>query len=80
MLKLFQKKPKKKQPPQLLDINGLPIEEGLQVMAHRYELGKCIIELDGLHYYYISLETQQKMSYTKMVDAITGNQKVEVCD
>jgi len=80
MFSFLKKKPKEKQPPQLLDLNGLPIQAGLTVNAHRYELGKCIVELDELHFYYRSVHSDEKVSYTKMIDAITGNQKVEVCD
>ena len=80
MLSFFKKKPKEKQPPQLLDLNGVPIEPGINVHAHRYDLGKCTVELEGLHYFYQSTQKDERVSYTKMIDAITGNQKVEVCE
>ena len=76
MFSLFKKKPKEKQPPQLLDLGGVPILEGDTVESHRYELGRCKVELEGLHYFYVSESTGHKVSYLKMVDAITGNQKV----
>ena len=76
MLKLFKKKPQEKQPPHLLDMEGHPINEGDQVLSHRYELGTCDVILEGLQFFYISRETGKKVSYVKMVDAITGNQKV----
>lgn len=77
MLKsLFKKKSKEKQPPQLLDINGNPILVGDRVESQRYELGECTVELEGLEYFYQSVEKEDRVSYTRMVDAITGHQKV----
>jgi hypothetical protein len=76
VFKFFQKK-KKKLPPQLMDIGGNLILEGDEVICHRYDLGESKVELEGLHFYYVSLASGQKVSYTKMIDAITENQKVE---
>lgn len=76
MLNFFKKKPKEKQPPQLLDLGGIPILEGDEVVSHRYELGNCTVVLEGLEYFYISKQSKDKISYTRMVDAVTGNQKV----
>lgn len=76
MFGLFKKKPKEKQPPKLLDINGSPIVEGSVVKSLRYDLGECLVELEGLEYFYVSRQTGERMSYTKMVDAITEHQKV----
>lgn len=73
---LFKKKPKEKQPPQLQDINGNPIMAGDRVESQRYELGECTVELEGLEFFYQSVEKDDRVSYTRMVDAITGNQKV----
>ena len=77
MLKFFKKKPKEKQPPQLLDIDGNLIEVGDEVMSQRYELGKCTVELEGLQFFYVSQHSEKRVSYTKMIDAITGHQKVK---
>ncbi|GAB4250108.1 MAG: hypothetical protein Tsb0034_29370 [Ekhidna sp.] len=76
MINFFKKKPQQKQPPALLDIEGVPILEGDEVTAHRYELGKCRVTLEGLQYFYVSEHSGKKVSYVKMIDAITGNQKV----
>ncbi len=76
MFGFFKKKPKEKSPPQLLDLNGNPIEEGDVVIAHRYELNKSKVTLEGLQYFYVSEKDGKKVSYVKMIDAITGNQKV----
>lgn len=73
---LFKKKPKEKQPPTLLDLEGNPIQAGDRVVCLRYELGDCQVVLEGLEYFYQSEEKEDRVSYTRMVDAITGNQKV----
>lgn len=70
-------KRKKKGPPTLLDLNGNLIEEGDEVLCHRYELGKSKVELEGFQYFYQSIATGKRVSYVRMIDAITGNQKVE---
>ncbi|MEQ8907307.1 hypothetical protein [Ekhidna sp.] len=80
MLQFFKKKPKEKQPPQLFDMEGNLIQEGDEVMALRYELGKCKVELEGLQFFYVSIHSGKKVSYVKMIDAITGNQKVKKSD
>lgn len=79
MLNFLKKKPKEKQPPQLLDMDGHPIQKGDEVISRRYELGKCTVELEGLQYFYVSKESGKKVSYVKMIDAVTGNQKVKKC-
>lgn len=76
MFGLFKKKPKEKQPPQLQDLNGKPIKEGDRVTSLRYELGTCKVVLEGLEYFYVSEANGERVSYVKMVDAITENQKV----
>ena len=77
MLKFFKKKPKEKQPPQLLDMDGQLIQEGDEVTAQRYELGKCKVALEGVQFFYVSIHSGKKVSYVKMIDAITGYQKVK---
>lgn len=77
MFKFFKKKSKENLPPQLLDQEGVLIHEGDEVMCHRYDLGRCKVELEGLQFFYVSMESEQKISYTRMIDAITGNQKVQ---
>ena len=76
MFGIFKKKPKEKQPPNLLDLNGNPIVEGAVVKALRYELGESNVVLEGLEYFYVSKKSGEKISYTRMIDAITENQKV----
>lgn len=76
MFGLFKKKPKEKQPPKLLDLNGNPIVEGSTVKALRYDLGESDVVLEGLEYFYVSRTSGERISYTRMIDAITENQKV----
>jgi len=76
MFGLFKKKPKEKQPPKLLDLNGNPINDGDKVTSLRYDLGECKVVLEGLIFYYEPLSSGERVSYVKMVDAITENQKV----
>ncbi len=76
MFGLFKKKPKEPTAPRLLDLNNNPIVEGSVVRSLRYELGECTVELDGIEYFYVSKKTGERVSYAKMVDAITENQKV----
>ncbi len=76
MFGIFKKKETKKQPPQLFDINGLELEEGDIVTCHRYELGQCKVVLEGLQFFYEPENGKERVSYVKMVDAITGYQKV----
>lgn len=77
MLRFLKKKPKEKLPPQLLDMDGNLINEGDEVTSHRYDLGRCTVTLEGLQFFYVSQESGKKISYTKMIDAITENQKVK---
>ena len=76
MFGLFKKKQKEKQAPQLLDINGELLVEGDRVEVLRYDLGECTLTLDGLHYYY-ETASGEKISYAKMIDASTEQQKVK---
>ncbi|MFT6972534.1 MAG: hypothetical protein ACJAXX_003117 [Roseivirga sp.] len=76
MFGLFKKKPKEKQAPKLLDLNGNLIVEGSIVTSLRYDLGECKVELVALEYFYVSIEKEERVSYVRMVDAISGNQKV----
>ncbi len=74
-------KVKKKQevgPAPIRDINGMPVAVGSRVKMLRYDLGECLVALEGREYFYVSEQTGRKVSFTKMFDAVTQNQKVEV--
>ncbi|MEZ4775971.1 MAG: hypothetical protein R3D00_22525 [Bacteroidia bacterium] len=61
---------------QFVDINGVPLAPGDKVESLRYDLGQCIIVRGETGYDYESLETGERVSYLKMVDAATSFQKV----
>lgn len=60
-----------------MDIDGDLIMEGDEVISQRYELGNCKVILIGLEFFYESQETKKQVSYVRMIDAITGFQKVK---
>lgn len=76
MFGFFRKKEKVKQPPVLLDIEGMEILNGDTVEVLRYEIGMAVVVLEGLQYFYVSNATGEKVSYVKMIDASTQQQKV----
>ncbi len=63
--------------PTLVDINDNPIQEGDKVESLRYELGESEVIIENGHYFYRSVATGKKVSWLKMVDAITEKQKVK---
>lgn len=67
---------KKSNPLPFVDLDGATLEEGDEVIALRYDLGRCriIAQDEGLAYQ--SLETGEVVSIWKMVDAATSHQKV----
>ncbi len=80
MFNLFKKgKHNKDKPkhPTLMDLNNQPIQEGDIVESLRYDLGRCKVNRVGNGYEYESLETGDKVSWVKMIDATTENQKVK---
>ena len=68
---------KKKKERQLYDLDGQLLQDGDLVLSLRYDLGECrIIKTDeGIEYH--SLETGDKVSWIKMIDAATERQKVK---
>ena len=50
--------------------------EGDLVDCLRYDMGKCKLILEGTEWFYESVETGERVSYVKMIDAITTKQKV----
>ncbi len=77
MFQLFKKNSKRKKgQPKLADLDGNPLKEGDVVESLRYEMGKSRIILSEEGYIYESLETGKRVSWAKMIDATTENQKV----
>ncbi len=62
---------------QMADLFHNQLQEGDTVEAMRYDLGRCRVVRLEKGYEYESLETGQRVSYLRMVDAITGLQKVK---
>ena len=66
----------KKSKIKMQDLEGQALAVGDTVNAMRYELGVCRIIKDEKGFIYESLEKDQQVSWTKMVDATTKYQKV----
>jgi len=66
------------QKPQLIDLENNELKEGDIVESLRYDLGACKIILENETYYYESLESGERVSWTKMIDASTEKQKVKL--
>jgi hypothetical protein len=63
--------------PQMLDLDENPLQEGDLVEALRYDLGKCkLINVEG-KLFYESLQTGERVSWLRMIDASTERQKVK---
>ena len=77
MFGLFKKKEKQDKLPQLLDLNNNPLAEGDIEEAMRYELGKCKLLLEDEQKVYESISSGKQVSWLKMIDASTDNQKVK---
>lgn len=74
---LFKKKNKKKQ---LHDLNGAQLIIGDKVECLRYEMGESILIEGENGYEYESINSGQKVSFAKMIDAATSFQKVKKLD
>ena len=62
---------------QLMDLDGIPLEAGDIVECLRYDMGMAkLIEVEK-GYEYESLETGERVHYSRMVDASTSYQKVK---
>jgi len=76
MFNFFRKKKVKKSLPPLNDLNNQPLQVGDKVLSHRYDLGNCLIkEVEG-KIFYESIQSGVLVSWVKMIDAVTDNQKV----
>ncbi|GAA0892557.1 hypothetical protein GCM10009122_22360 [Fulvivirga kasyanovii] len=77
MFGLFKKKKQEPGLPVLKDLENTPLAEGDFVEALRYDLGKCKLLVVDNSYVYESEATGEKVSWLKMIDASTENQKVK---
>ncbi|UII34496.1 hypothetical protein LVD17_11815 [Fulvivirga ulvae] len=77
MFGLFKKKKQEPGLPVLKDLENTPLAEGDFVEALRYDLGKCKLLVIDNAYVYESVATGETVSWLKMIDASTENQKVK---
>ncbi len=62
---------------QMTDVNGEPLVDGDYVVSLRYDLGKCqVVKIAGV-WHYQSQENGHQVSWSRMIDAATGFQKVK---
>ena len=76
MFNLFNRRNGQNKLPQISDLDDNPLTEGDLVDCLRYDMGKCKLILEGTEWFYESVETGERVSYVKMIDAITTKQKV----
>ncbi len=76
MFKLFNKRSASKSELNFSDLDGNPLHEGDEVVSLRYELGRCRVITTSNGMAYRSVETGEEIHWSKMVDAVTRNQKV----
>lgn len=62
--------------PRMADLDGNVLKEGDMVESLRYDLGKCKLLKTDNGYIYESVSSGKKVSWAKMIDAATENQKV----
>jgi len=76
MFNLFKRKNGTPSIPSIADLDDNPLQEGDLVECLRYEMGESKILLEEGIWYYESLNSGNRVSYLKMIDAITSKQKV----
>lgn len=75
-MNLFKRKPGSKSDLNFADLDGIPLKEGDRVLSLRYDLGECVIINTDEGFAYESLKTKKVVSWGKMIDAASKNQKV----
>ncbi len=73
---IFKRKTIKKSDVNFVDLDGMPLKEGDKVLSLRYDLGECKIIKTEVGLAYESIEKKTIISWAKMVDAASKNQKV----
>lgn len=73
---LFKRKSGKGSELNFADLDGMPLKEGDKVLSLRYELGECMIIRTDEGLAYESIKTGEIVSWGRMIDASTKNQKV----
>jgi hypothetical protein len=67
---------KKKKEIVLTDLDGNLLKDGDLVLSLRYDLGECKLVKVENGFEYQSLITDERVSWLKMIDAVTERQKV----
>ena len=75
-MRLFKRKNNNSTEPIFADLDGIPLKEGDKVLSLRYELRECIIIKTEEGLAYESIEKKTIVSWAKMVEAASKNQKV----
>ena len=73
---IFKRNTIKKSDVNFVDLDGMPLKEGDKVLSLRYDLGECKIVKTEVGLAYESIEKKTIVSWAKMVDAASKNQKV----
>ncbi len=63
--------------PNLDDLDGNPLQVGDKVISRRYDLEECIIVESENGIMYESVGSGERVSWVKMIDASTEQQKVK---
>jgi len=75
-MNIFKKKKSTKAELNFADLDGVPLQVGDRVVSLRYELGECLIINTDEGLAYKSVEKKTVVSWLKMVEAASKNQKV----
>lgn len=73
---LFGKKKKSSTELNFADLDGIPLKVGDKVLSLRYDLGECMIINTEEGLAYESIQTKKIVTWGRMIDATTKNQKV----
>ena len=76
MFNLFRRSNGQSKIPEISDLDNKPLAAGDFVDCLRYDMGKSKVLFEDGVWFYESIETGKRVSYVKMIDAITSNQKV----
>lgn len=69
---------KRKKELSLIDYNGMPLKDGDVVVSLRYDLGECKLERIEGGFEYVSINSGERVSWLRMIDASTERQKVHL--
>ena len=67
---------KKKKTISLFDLEGNALKAGDLVQSLRYDLGDCLLEAKEDSFEYVAVNSGERVSWVRMIDASTERQKV----